>query len=211
MAEYSQAAVDLLLSPTTARMLEEESRDFIRPTDYVEYLRSVYDGQDVHDNFMAEVAWYIEPVDSVLAMDPALPISRSFLKGALLGLRANELIFGRDFFNHLTHVRLPIPVAIEVIKQKKDPDATYQLFAATFLRIAEQGLDLANSFEPLLDRWEDELVPEIAHQRHLHNGLGFMLFAGQRAVQHIESEAMASQLNDDTPIEWELLLKEPNS
>lgn len=157
------------------------------------------------------VAEIVEPVDRSIGIDPTKPVAKVFRAGGLVGLRVLAACVD-DIEKATAGIALmPSPSEVDSV----DDLATRQAFADAIVDIGNQAYaKVDETFDPLFDEWEHQLVPGTYHPRVFRGGFGLpmsYLFTryslNEEAAHAADLEAMAAQaaaIGEDT--NWEALL-----
>lgn len=158
---------------------------------------------------LEQLAVIVEPVDRVLGMDASKPAAKAFRVGGLIGLRVTAACVD-DIDVAFSRIAL-----IPSVVGPDDADKLHirQVFAKEIIDVGDEAYAaVEDRFLPLFDEWEDQLVPDVRHQRFLRSGFGLpmaYLFARHSLNQATDLANMEAQINaaEGDGLDWDALLK----
>ncbi len=157
---------------------------------------------------LAGLAVIIEPVDRALGMEESKPVAKAFHTGELIGLRVAASCLD-DVDAAFSGIGL-VPTLEGATNE--DKLHTRQLFANEIVNIGDEAFAaVEDTFMPLFDDWEQQLVPDVRHQRMLRTGFGIpmaYLFTRYERNRTADLAAMESQISAaaEDGFDWDALL-----
>lgn len=158
---------------------------------YVQSLKMRYSHAAVNREFLVSIAGAVEPEDRDLGADSDFPTAKAFHIGGLLALPVIEAGGGRDVFKRMLDVELRVADVTEI----DDAGEQKHQLANSLLQLGEIGYAEVEQYHDFIDKYEDQLVPDVRYQRNIKRGFGFMMHAAQRAIEDLEREEMEQWLD----------------
>lgn len=151
------------------------------------------------------LASIVEPVDRALGIDKAQPVAKAFHIGSLIGLRVAAACV-----DDVDAAFSGIAFTPSLEGEDSEDLNMRHAFAKEILSIGDEAYaGVAEMFEPLFNEWEQQLVPDVRHQRFLRPGFGIPMayLSARRSLNHAaDLEVIATQVAKvemDGDIDWD--------
>ncbi len=138
------------------------------------------------------VAQFVEPIDPALGQTEGAPAGNTFLNASVLAVRAaTRLIVPEEqkrmcelnakLYNEIVE-DTTVPLSIEKCQE----------VAKMFTDIAEEGwMYMSESYDPLIDQWEDEISRDIRQQPYIRKAFGHIGYLAHTAQQDALTDDLA--------------------
>ncbi len=149
------------------------------------------------------VAQFVEPIDTVLGQTEGAPDANTFFKASVLAVRAANRLIVPEEQKRMCDLNAKLYSGIVEDTTAPLSIEKCQEVARMFTDIAEEGWTyMRESYDPLIDDWEDVISPEIRRQPYIRKAFGHIGYLAHTAQQEADDLArMAAEIEAGVPEE----------
>jgi hypothetical protein len=173
------------------RFLKMEAAGAADVKKYIEILKGRQIRLPLHGVSMF-VAQFVEPIDPVLGQTEGAPAGNTFFNASVLAVRAANRLIAPGEQKRMCDLNAKL--YCEIVEDTNAPLSIEkcQEVAKMFTDIAEEGwMYMRESYEPLIDQWEDVISRDIRQQPYIRKAFGHIGYLAHTAQQEALKDDLA--------------------